>query len=112
MASAAAVGLLFAAATVAFGGRAEELTGRKDPGWIVSDEAACALWAVLGLEGSWELLGVFAAFRLFDVAKPFGIRRLQRLRGGWGILLDDLAAGALARGLVEAVRWSLAWGRR
>ena len=38
----------------------------------------------------------FIAFRGFDIAKPWPIRGLQRFGGGLGILIDDLAAGALA----------------
>lgn len=38
------------------------------------------------------LLAGFALFRFFDIAKPWGIARLQRLPGGWGVVVDDLAA--------------------
>jgi phosphatidylglycerophosphatase A len=34
----------------------------------------------------------FALFRFFDILKPFGIRRLQDLPGGWGVVMDDVAA--------------------
>ncbi len=35
----------------------------------------------------------FVTFRLFDIFKPFGIRRLESLSGGWGVMADDVAAG-------------------
>ena len=38
----------------------------------------------------------FAAFRVFDVAKPPPIRRIERLPGGWGVMADDLAAALYA----------------
>jgi phosphatidylglycerophosphatase A len=46
-----------------------------------------------------DLVAAFLLFRLFDVAKPWPIRKLERLPGGWGIVADDLAA-ALAAGLL------------
>ncbi|MCX6943233.1 MAG: phosphatidylglycerophosphatase A, partial [Opitutales bacterium] len=42
------------------------------------------VWAVL--------LAGFALFRFYDILKPLGIRRLQDLPGGWGVVVDDLAA--------------------
>ena len=38
----------------------------------------------------------FILFRLFDILKPYPARRLEALRGGWGIMADDLAAGTYA----------------
>lgn len=40
-----------------------------------------------------SLLAGLVLFRLFDIVKPFGIRRLEKLSGGWGVMLDDLLAG-------------------
>ena len=42
------------------------------------------------------ILGLFLAFRFFDVVKPLGIAQLQALPGGFGIVVDDLVAGAYA----------------
>lgn len=45
----------------------------------------------------WVLLGALALFRIFDIAKPWPVSQLERtLPGGWGVVLDDLAAGAMA----------------
>jgi len=95
-------------------GFAEKVLGQKDPGSVVLDEIAalpvCFLgwvaaqaWktgALPGLEAffsatTWPLtLGVFVAFRVFDVAKPWPVHQSQALPGGWGITMDDvLAAG-------------------
>ena len=52
----------------------------------------------------WYFLLAFLVFRLMDVLKPGPINRLQRLPGGWGVMLDDLAAGAVTLVLMSAVR--------
>jgi phosphatidylglycerophosphatase A len=46
--------------------------------------------------GYWTLLAVFVTFRVFDIVKLPPARQLERLPGGWGILLDDLAAAVFA----------------
>ncbi|MEO6038544.1 MAG: phosphatidylglycerophosphatase A, partial [Saprospiraceae bacterium] len=53
--------------------------------------------AMLGFAvDAWHLLAAFLLFRFFDIAKPLGIRRLERLENGWGVMLDDVAAGLAA----------------
>ncbi|GAB3736305.1 phosphatidylglycerophosphatase A family protein [Spirosoma lituiforme] len=47
------------------------------------------------------LAGLFL-FRLFDIVKPFGIRKLEKLKGGWGVMLDDVLAGVYANVLLQA----------
>jgi phosphatidylglycerophosphatase A len=75
-------------------GREEARVGTKDPRAIVVDEVAGMLIACCGQPRTllWAL-GLFLAFRVFDVLKPLGIDRLQALPGGWGVVLDDLLAG-------------------
>ena len=51
--------------------------------------------AAAGSDAHYWLLAGFVLFRLFDIAKPLGIRELQRLKGGWGVVADDFAAAAL-----------------
>ncbi len=89
---------------VAFCGEAEFRLGRKDPGEVILDEFVAMPLCFLGFPRlelgapapPWMtaalLGGGFALFRLFDIAKPFGIRRLQDLPAGWGVVLDDTAA--------------------
>lgn len=76
--------------------RAEAYFGRTDPEAVVVDEVAGQMLALLASPGAtWKgLLAGFVLFRLFDVFKPFPARRLERRPGGWGIMLDDVAAGA------------------
>ena len=83
-------------------GRAARSYGSRDPGKIVYDELAALPLVFLalvflavpinfatGLAGS-------LLFRLFDIAKPWPVRRLEQLRGGLGIMADDVAAAAYA----------------
>ena len=51
---------------------------------------------------AWIVIG-FLLFRGLDIVKPWPINPLQRLRGGWGVLADDLAAGGLAAGVALAI---------
>ena len=48
-------------------------------------------------------LGVFAAFRFFDVLKPWPIRQSQSLPGGWGVTVDDALAAVYVNAVVLAV---------
>jgi len=77
--------------------------GVEDPGAVVLDEVAgqwLALAAVAAARPHPVSVGLvavsFLLFRAADVAKPWPVRALERLPGGWGIMADDLAAGALA----------------
>ncbi len=101
------------------GGRAEKILGQKDPGSIVVDEytALPLCFAVFlydyvrshhgwpqGLEwlSARSLLAavvVFALFRLFDIWKPWPIRRSQDLPGGWGLTVDDYLAAIYVNGV-------------
>ena len=88
-------------------GRTEARLGEHDPRSVVVDEVAGYFVAALVLPQTWKwLLAAFIGFRLLDVIKPFPVRQLQALPGGWGIVVDDLAAGAytaLALHLVRAL---------
>jgi phosphatidylglycerophosphatase A len=87
------------AVTLRFASAAVDARGRGDPSWVVSDEVAgqalaCAFVVPFGF--SWPALAsAFVLFRLFDILKP-GLRRFERLPGGVGVLMDDVAAGLLA----------------
>ncbi|RMH05269.1 MAG: phosphatidylglycerophosphatase A [Planctomycetota bacterium] len=88
------------------GAWAERRWGRKDPGQYVLDEVVgylvAAAWPVWP---GWAHLGLaFLLFRLCDILKPPPARRLERVSGGWGILLDDVAAGVWALALLALVR--------
>jgi phosphatidylglycerophosphatase A len=77
--------------------RAEKIYQKKDDQRIVIDE-------IIGLQITMlpvainvlNLFAGFVLFRIFDILKPFPIGNLQRLPGGWGVVIDDVAAGIYA----------------
>ena len=94
--------------------RSEKLLGKKDPGAVVVDEVAGQLITFLFVPwlpgrgpGGWTLFAGFLAFRLFDIWKPYPVRRLEGLGGGLGIMADDMLAGfyaAAAMSLLITIR--------
>lgn len=78
-------------------GEAERVLGRKDDPRIVIDEAVGYWVAVAFLPRSAAVLGAgFLLFRFFDAVKPPPCRRLERLPGGLGVVMDDVGAGVAA----------------
>lgn len=103
-----AIGLYLA---VALCGEAEFRLGRKDPGEVILDEFVVMPLCFLGwraLPGPLPVWLVFllglGLFRLFDIVKPFGIRKLQDLPGGWGVVFDDVAAALAACATMHALK--------
>jgi phosphatidylglycerophosphatase A len=99
--------LLLAGFAVLICDEGERRLNKRDPGEIILDEVVAVPLCFIGLQG-WMaqtggvwiyMLAGFVLFRLFDILKPFGIGRLQRVAGGAGVVLDDIAA-ALATNLV------------
>lgn len=85
--------------------RASRALGVHDHGGIVFDEFV-GIWLVLALVPfSWPWwLAAFIAFRVFDIAKPWPIARLDRhVGGGLGIMLDDLVAGLYAAAVLHGL---------
>jgi len=103
-------------------GVGEKVLNATDPGSVVFDEIAaipvCFLgWVVVRLcktgllpgpefffsKQNWlATLGVFAAFRFFDVLKPWPVRQSQSLPGGWGVTIDDFLAAVYVNLVVLA----------
>ncbi len=84
---------------------AEREAGRTDPGFVVIDEVIGQWIALLGSPANWRHgLIALVLFRLFDIIKPFPVRRLERLPGGWGIVFDDVAAGLYALLIASLIR--------
>lgn len=87
----------------------ERHAAREDPGFVVIDEVAGMLLTMLWLPLTWvTALGGFLAFRFFDIVKPFPVRNAERLRGGIGIMADDLIAAVYAAVAVRLFVWILA----
>lgn len=79
--------------------RVEKLVGREDPGIVIVDEIAGQLVALIFLPISaslWLIVAGFLLFRLFDIWKPYPIRKLESLGAGLGIMADDILAGVYA----------------
>ena len=97
---------LFAYLAMAICDAAEKRLGIRDPGMIVLDEVVAVPLVFIGMGGPGGLIAVhhgwpvllmgFLLFRLFDILKPFGIKKLQNMPGGIGCVVDDLAAGLAA----------------
>ncbi len=105
--------VVFCYLAVAFTGEAARHLGKKDPGEVILDEFVVMPLAFLGWHSGataalpdWVVvLAGFALFRLFDILKPFGISRLQDYPGGWGIVIDDVAAALAACGTLHLGAW-------
>jgi phosphatidylglycerophosphatase A len=79
----------------------------QDPGWIVVDEAAGMLIALAGLTvgaSIWGVLIAFALFRVFDILKPWPVSWADQQKGAFGVMLDDIVAGALVALLLILAR--------
>jgi phosphatidylglycerophosphatase A len=79
-------------------------SGREDLGHVVIDEVAGQLIALIAIPADWRHAAVsLLLFRIFDILKPPPIRQLERLPGGTGIMLDDVAAGLFALLLAQII---------
>ena len=97
--------LVFTGACIVLGEKAEARFWKKDPAQVVADETAgqavtllflpSAAVATAGRAAIWLLLA-FLAFRAMDILKPWPAHGIQRVEGGWGLVLDDLIAGLYA----------------
>lgn len=98
----AVIALFSSAVCVGFAPTVIEATGKKDPGEVVVDEVAGQAITFLAI-GAMPVKQVwlvavmgFVLFRIFDITKPWPIRKLETFPKGWGILADDLLAGVYA----------------
>ncbi len=91
------LGLVFFSGWVA-SARYSKLTNKMDPGEVVIDEVAGLITAVLFLPriNILYLVLAFVLFRLYDIIKPFGIKKVEKIGNGLGIMLDDEIAGIYA----------------
>jgi phosphatidylglycerophosphatase A len=109
--------VLAAFLAVGLTGEAARRMGRSDPGEVILDEFVVMPLVFLGWRtggaGGWPewamLLAGFGLFRLYDILKPFGISRLQRWPGGWGIVADDFVAALAACGTLHLAAWLWTW---
>jgi len=78
----------------------------KDPSRIVVDEMVGVWIALLGAIGGawWTIVLAFIFFRLFDIFKPLGIRAMEKFKGGWGVMMDDILSGIYGLLLLILIR--------
>ena len=95
-------------AAIPFVKKAMKDTSTEDPGWIVIDEV-CGIFMSLAfiptetiVAHPWILAIAFGLFRFFDILKPLGIHKMEKLPGAWGVMADDLLGGIYA-GLVLVI---------
>lgn len=105
--------LLITIAGIWAGGRAAKLMNDKDPQSVVVDEIVGQLITLAFIPFDvawWMILTGFFLFRLFDIAKPYPIHRLQVLPGGLGVCADDILAGiyaAIVLSVITAIQISV-----
>lgn len=89
---------------IAAANRMVRATGLKDPQIVVIDEVAGQMIALIAAPLTWQcLLAGLILFRAFDIVKPPPVRQLEALPEGWGVMLDDVAAGVLALLVLQAL---------
>jgi len=83
--------------------KVEEKWG-KDSSKVVIDEVAgmCITLLLIPIKWQYVLVGL-ALFRFFDIAKPLYIRRMEKLNGGWGVMMDDVLAGIYANIVLQLI---------
>lgn len=91
---------------------AERQLRHADDPRIVIDECVGVMLALCGVPWRWRMwLAGLVLFRALDILKPWGLRRLERWRSPWGVVMDDVAAGLIANGALQL--WlRLAWWRQ
>ena len=79
----------------------------EDPSRVVVDEMVGVWIPLLAVpKGNlWYVLAAFVLFRLFDIFKPLGIRKMESLKGGLGVMMDDILAGIYSFILLIGARW-------
>jgi phosphatidylglycerophosphatase A len=83
-------------------GEAEKLLGKKDASSIVIDEIAGFFVSMFMVPFGWGfVIAGFFLFRFFDILKPWPLNKLQNLRGGTGVMLDDIGAGIYVNAILQ-----------
>jgi len=85
-------------------GLIERDRGIKDPQQVTIDEWAGQWAALLFLPRSvMIMIAAFLIFRITDIFKPFPVRNSQAIKGGWGIMIDDLLAAAYTQAVLRLI---------
>jgi phosphatidylglycerophosphatase A len=82
----------------------------KDSSKVVIDEVAGMCLTLLFTPVRWQyILCGLVLFRFFDIAKPLGIRKMEELKGGWGVMMDDMLAGLYSNIVLQVIVLSKLW---
>lgn len=104
----AALVILFTFAGIWAANKLEACWG-EDPSRVVVDEMVGVWIPLLAVPDNdrwyWYVIAAFALFRIFDIAKPLGIRKMESLKGGVGVMMDDVLAGIYSFILLAGLRW-------
>lgn len=107
-----ALAILAVAVGIPAATRVATASGLKDPQFVVIDETAGQLITLIGAPLAWKsFLAGFILFRAFDIVKPPPVRQLERLPGGVGIVVDDVAAGLYGLAIMHVLLHFGALGR-
>lgn len=108
--------VVYSGACVLLGHEAEARWG-KDPSEVVADETAGQCLTLMFIPAGicncplttmGAVLGAFFLFRAFDILKPWPAGAMQKIAGGWGILLDDIFAGIMGGVALVLLLWAMA----
>ena len=86
-------------------GRASKIMKREDPSHVVIDEVAGIFATLFLVPVSWTSIAAgFILFRIFDILKPYPVGMIdKRIKGGAGIVLDDIMAGIYANVVLRVI---------
>jgi phosphatidylglycerophosphatase A len=85
---------------------AARIAAKKDPQFVVIDEVLGQWVTLIGAPATpVSLAAAFLLFRLFDIVKPWPVRWFEKAPDGWGIVLDDVAAGMYGYLVMLLLRW-------
>ena len=103
----AALVVLFTFAGIWAANKLEACWG-EDPSRVVVDEMVGVWIPLLAVPDNdrwyWYVIAAFALFRIFDIAEPLGIRKMESLKGGVGVMMDDVLAGIYSFILLAGLR--------
>lgn len=106
-----AVSLLLAAVAVPVCGAAERYLGIKDDGRIAADEWMLFPLSFIAIELNslpwWSMIVFFCVVRAVDIIKPYPCRRLQSIKGGLGVVIDDFIANIYSLAINHAIAFAI-----
>ena len=104
----AATGIIFAVGV--YSADQVEAAWGKDSSKVVIDEVAGMCLTLIWIPVNWQNVCVgLVLFRFFDIAKPLYIRKMEKLKGGWGVMLDDMLAGLYSNIILHLIVMARIW---